>query len=130
MKKFFSIAFIGFIMAAIFGSQTGCYYDKEEDLYPFTDMCDTSGVTLSGTVKPLLQGSCYACHNASAAGAAGAGINLEDYNSLKGWVDNGKLVCAVEHGNSCSPMPKGGGRLPQCDIDKIKVWAANGAPNN
>lgn len=130
MKNLITILAIGTVIALGMSVQTGCYYDNEEDLYPFSDMCDTTGVTLSGTVKPILQGTCYACHNASAAGAAGAGYNLEDYNPLKQLATNGRLICAIEHGNGCSPMPKGGGRLPQCDIDKIKTWAAAGAPNN
>lgn len=130
MRNLIPVIVFGIIIAFAMGVQTGCYYDNEEDLYPFKGMCDTTNVTLAGIVKPILQGNCYACHSASASGAAGAGINLEDYNSLKGWADNGRLVCAVDHDNGCSPMPKGGGRLPQCDIDKIKVWVAAGAPNN
>ena len=110
--------------------QTSCYYDNEDDLYPFEDMCDTSTTPLAGVIKPILQGNCYACHNASSAASSGAGINLEDYGSLKGWADNGRLICAIEHGNNCQPMPKGGGKLRQCDIDKIKAWVARGAQNN
>lgn len=130
MKRLIPIIAFGTIIALALSVQTGCYYDNEDDLYPFTGMCDTIDVQLAATIKPILQGSCYACHNASAAGAAGAGINLEDYSSLKGWADNGRLVCATEHGNGCSPMPKGGGRLPQCDIDKLKAWVAAGALDN
>lgn len=130
MKRILPLIVFGTVIALMLSVQTGCYYDNEDDLYPFTGMCDTTNVTLSGTVKPILQGTCYACHSASASGAAGAGINLEDHNSLQGWANNGKLVCSTDHGNGCSPMPKGGGRLPQCDIDKIKAWVDNGAQNN
>ncbi len=130
MRRLLPFIVFGTIMAIAMIVQTGCYYDNEDDLYPFSGMCDTTNVKLSTVVKPILQGTCYACHNASAAPAAGAGINLEDYNSLKGWANNGKLVCAIEHGNGCSSMPKGGGRLPQCDIDKIKAWVNNGAQDN
>lgn len=130
MKRILPLIAFGIVMALALSVQTGCYYDNEEDLYPFTGVCDTSSVSLSGIVKPILQGNCYACHNASAAAASGAGINLEDYNSLKGWADNGKLFCSVDHGNGCSQMPKGGGRLQQCDIDKIKAWVDRGALNN
>lgn len=130
MKRLIPIIVFGTIIALGMSVQTGCYYDNEDDLYPFSNVCDTSATPLSSTVKPILQGNCYACHSASAAGAAGAGINLEDYNSLKGWADNGKLVCAIEHNSGCSAMPKGGTRLQQCSIDKIKAWVARGAQNN
>jgi mono/diheme cytochrome c family protein len=130
MKRIFPIIAFGIVMAMALSVQTGCYYDNEDDLYPFGAVCDTSSTPLAGTIKPILQGNCYACHSASAAAASGAGINLEDYNSLKGWADNGKLYCSVDHGNGCSAMPKGGGRLQQCDIDKIKAWVDRGALNN
>lgn len=130
MKNTIVILFFGTLMAWGLLGQTGCYYDNEEDLYPFTDMCDTVNTTLASTVKPILAGQCFACHSASSASIAGAGINLEDYTPLKGWVDNGKFGCAINHSGGCSPMPKGGGRLPQCDIDKINAWIARGAQNN
>jgi hypothetical protein len=129
MKKIFPLIAIGIVMALALSVQTGCYYDNEEDLYPFGTVCNTVQVTLSGEVKPILLGNCYGCHNASAAAASGAGINLEDYAPLKGWVDNGRLVQSVEH-TGCCPMPKGGGKLRQCDIDKIKAWVDRGALDN
>jgi mono/diheme cytochrome c family protein len=131
MKRIFPIVAFGIIMAVALSVQTGCYYDNEEDLYPFDNVCDTSNVTLNANIKgEILLPNCYGCHSASAAAASGAGINLEDYNSLKDWADNGKLFCSVDHGNGCSAMPKGGGRLPQCDIDKIKAWVDRGALDN
>jgi len=128
MKNILLIFVFGIVLASLV-IQTGCYYDNEEDLYPFKEMCDTSAVTLSGVIKPILQPNCYSCHSAAASGAAGAGINLEDYGNLKGWADNGKLLCAVEHGDNCSPMPKGG-KLRECDILKIAAWISAGALDN
>lgn len=129
MKNILLILVFGTVLASL-AVQTGCYYDNEEDLYPFKEMCDTTAITLSGVVKPILMGNCYACHNAAAAGAAGDGVNLEDYGNLKGWADNGKLLCAVEHSSGCFPMPKGGVKLRDCDIQKIAAWISAGALDN
>jgi hypothetical protein len=129
MKRYLSVFIFGIIMVWALSVQTGCYYDNEEDLYPFSNICDTTNTSLSGVVKPILRGNCYGCHSASAAGSAGAGINLEDFASLEGWANNGRLVQSVEH-TGCCPMPKGGSKLPPCDIEKIKSWVASGAQNN
>lgn len=129
MKSILPIALFGIIMVCTLAVQTGCFYDNEEDLYPFSNMCDTTSTPLSTVVKPILQGNCYSCHSASAAGGSGAGINLEDYASLEGWANNGRLVQSIEH-TGCCPMPKGGSKLPPCDIEKIKAWVGRGAQNN
>ncbi len=111
-----------FIMAI-----TGCYYDKEEVLYPNAAACDTSGVTYSGTVSVIMQQSCLSCH--SAASAQG-NVVLAAYNDVKTYAQSGALVGVIKHSSGYSPMPKGGNKLKACDIRKIELWIANGTPNN
>jgi hypothetical protein len=41
----------------------------------------------------------------------------------------GKLVNAVSHNGLATPMPQGG-KLPSCDIQKIKAWVDEGFKNN
>lgn len=92
--------------------------------------CDTIGVTLSDSIRPILTQNCYACHNQNAAAFSGGGIDLENYASLQTVANNGRLLCSVKHELGCSPMPQGGARLPDCAIAKIEAWVNAGAPNN
>ncbi|MCX6243160.1 MAG: cytochrome c [Bacteroidetes bacterium] len=102
-----------------------CYYDKEETLYPFK-ACDTTNVTYSQTVAPIIATNCNTCH--SGQNPTGK-INLDSWPSLTVSVNNGKLVPAIEH-TGPFPMPQGGSKLSDCDISRIKKWISNGAPDN
>ena len=108
-----------------------CYYDNEETLYPSTgNNCDLTSVTYSGTVKPILQAYCLSCHSTAAAAGSGNGIRLENYTDLKTYVTNGKFYGAVNQSAGYSPMPKGGGKLDNCTLQKLKKWIDDGALNN
>jgi hypothetical protein len=105
---------------------SSCYYDAEELLYPDLE-CNTQGVTLSGTVLPILVENCYRCHDA--ANNFG-GVTLEGYDQLKRYVDNGQLLGAIRHTAGFSPMPKNEPQLVECNIEKIAAWVTAGAPND
>ena len=104
----------------------GCYYDIEEDLYPQV-VCDTVPVFYSGEVQSILQSNCLVCHNSA---THSGNVVLENYSSLRVYVDNGKLWGAIRHSAGFSPMPKGGGKLSPCAIQAIGRWIDEGAPNN
>ena len=119
------------LVAGILFLLTGCYYDNEETLYPGTGSgCDLTNITLSTAIKPVMQSYCLGCHSTAAAPGSGNGIRLENYTDLKTWVTNGKLYGAVSHAAGYSPMPKGGGKLDNCTLQKIKKWIDDGALNN
>jgi len=109
----------------------GCYYDSEEKLYPVlsTD-CDLTAVTFSGTVKLILQASCYTCHSNSNYLNAGAGIKLENHADLKAMAESGRLMGAVNHESEFVPMPQGGGQLSDCEISQLQQWIDDQTPNN
>ena len=104
-----------------------CSSDSEEDLYPSAGDCDTSNVTYSGTIVPILNDNCISCHN---SGFAQAGIVLDTYDDLKVYVDNGRFWGAINHENGYSPMPQNLPKLPLCELDKIRTWIDNGALND
>lgn len=104
----------------------GCYYDIEEELYG-SSVCDTSAVTYSLSVKPIIDASCNSCH--STASAQG-GIILDSHSALKGYADSGQLLGVIRHESGYSPMPKGGSKLSDCNIVTIEKWVAAGSPNN
>ena len=107
---------------------SGCYYDVEEELYPSTgQMCDTSAVTYSLSVEPIISSNCYVCHSAA---AAQGGVILDDYNSLKAYADAGTLLGVLRHESGFSPMPQGGSKLSTCTIAVIEKWVNDGSPNN
>ena len=123
MKKLF-IPFILFILA-------GCYYDSEEALFgkPGTG-CNTDITNFSTEIKPILQSNCLTCHSNSAAPSSGGGVKLQDYADVKTYVDNGKLIGTIEHSSGYSPMPKGGGKLSDCNILILNTWISKGVLNN
>ncbi len=109
----------------------GCYYDSEEGLYgkPGTG-CDTTVTNFGSEVKPILQSYCLSCHSNSAATGSGGGIKLQDYADVKIYADNGKLMGTINHSSGSIAMPKGGGKLTDCEIQKIQSWITKGTLNN
>ncbi|NOR88379.1 MAG: hypothetical protein GQ527_12290 [Bacteroidales bacterium] len=113
------------LIALIFSS---CYYDNEEDLYPFYENnCDTTSVSYSLTVKPMLDRSCVSCHQAS---NPSGGVLLDTYEQVKLVADNGRLWGSVNHENGYTAMPQGGGKLSSCSLGQIKSWIDNGSLDN
>ncbi len=106
---------------------SGCYYDVAEELYPNQKVCDTSSVTYSSVVRVILQTHCLGCHSAS---AAQGNVVLATYNDVRTYALNGMLSGVINHQAGYPPMPKGGNKLPYCDIRKIEIWITSGAPNN
>lgn len=103
-----------------------CYYDNEQDLYPVAQ-CDTSAVTYTSTVEPIVNVNCLNCH--SAAENQG-GITLEGYDATKAYVDAGSFMGTINHASGSNPMPKNASKLSDCDIQKLQSWVNAGAPNN
>ncbi len=117
------------ILIVAIATITGCYYDSEERLYPVLyNPCSDTTVTFSKTVTTILQ-PCQGCHSNSNASNSGAGVKLQDYSDVMIVVSNGKLMGSVNH-TSTYPMPKGGGKLPDCEIAQLQKWIDAGSPNN
>jgi hypothetical protein len=89
--------------------------------------CDTTVVTYSGTVAPRMQANCEGCHNSN---SAAGNVNLSNYSGVLVVAANGKLFGAINHNAGYAAMPQGGNKLPQCEIDEIRIWVNAGAPNN
>lgn len=126
--------YLAFFVCAVFSVFTlqfsSCYYDNEQDLYG-TDVtaCDTTNITYLGKVAPIIDNKCYSCHSNANAADSGGAISLEGYVNIADYAaDN--LLCSIQHGSGCSAMPKGGGKIPDCDITVIKMWIDAGYPNN
>lgn len=110
--------------------QTGCYYDREEELYGAGNICsDTTTVKYATTVSALMTANCTGCHGGA---SPSAGIKIDDYTTLKAYVTTSKaafLGCMYQTGGY-SAMPKGGSKMAYCDVNKIERWINAGMPNN
>lgn len=89
--------------------------------------CDTTNVTYSGTIWPIVELNCFGCHSGP---EPSGNISLVDYNSIVVQATNGKLFGSVNHDNGFEPMPKNAPKLSDCKIDQIKIWIEDGTPNN
>lgn len=110
----------------------GCYYDSEEELYPSGSNCDTTNVTFSGTIAPLIQANCIVCHSGS---EPIGGFVLTDYATISAAAQipagqPGSLYGAISHDPGNTAMPQGGAQLPECDILRVKLWIDKGTPDN
>lgn len=110
-------------MVAVMSLSTGCYYDNEEYLY---GTCDTSSVSFSKDIKPIMDANCINCHS-------GGSIDLTNYNGVKAKVTDSTLYKSISYSysgaNSSKNMPSAG-KLDDCSIKKVKAWIDQGAINN
>jgi len=99
----------------------GCYYDKEEELYPNTD-CDTSDITYSSHVKSIMSSSCAftGCH---VAGGPAPGI-LDNYAGVKEKIDDGSFFKRTIEDKTMPPSSP----LSDCNLAILEAWINNGAP--
>lgn len=85
--------------------------------------CDTSHVTFSATILPIVQDACLGCHS-----------NIQPilltYDQIKFQVDSGKFYCVINHLAGCPPMPENSPQLSACKLLQINKWINAGAPNN
>ena len=90
--------------------------------------CDTTTVTFAGTITPLLNS--YGCTNCHSGTSAPGNIILTSYNGVKAKIDDGRLWGAINHLQGFRPMPQGGNKMNDCDINKFRAWINRGAVNN
>ena len=91
-----------------------------------TDGCDTSSVTFSGTVWPLMKSYCVGCHTSA---SPGGGIVIESYSDVIRMAGNGSLMGSIGYETGYSPMPPNT-PLDKCIIDQMRIWIDKGMPND
>lgn len=100
---------------------------ENNDCNPDSGSCNTTGVTFSGTIQPILSNKCTGCHSGP---SPSGGVRLNTHAGVAAVANDGRLYGAIAHLQGFEPMPQGGDQLPQCDIDRIRAWIDAGAPNN
>lgn len=109
---------------------SGCYYDKEDQLYPKTaGGCDTTSATFIANVLPVMQQKCATagCHDAI---VKQSGYDLSSYDGVKKCATDNKLIGVIRQSSGFAIMPKGMPKLDDCTINKIARWVNLGALNN
>jgi hypothetical protein len=107
-----------------------CYYDSEEYLFPrINTQCDTTKVTYSGSIQPILSLSCYNCHDVKNYKNYGENIRLDTYEDVKLRMDDGRLMKSIRHEGDF-PMPMGTLKLTDCQIRTFEIWQTDTIPNN
>lgn len=111
------------IIVSIFSIES-CYYDNEEYLYPSASACDTTLVSYSNDIAPVISTHCFGgCHN----GSNPTGVfKLETYADVQN--KSGILVNAL-NGFGVPLMPPSG-KLSACTINNVRAWVNQGALNN
>ncbi|HEX8461934.1 MAG TPA: hypothetical protein VF623_10910 [Segetibacter sp.] len=106
-------------------SLTGCYYDKEDLVYPKIT-CDTTNLTYNASIEGIIKANCYACHSGTAA--ASFGVKLDSYTLFKSHTASGSVMQLITSKDPNVMMPKGGPALSDCEIQKINAWIKRGSP--
>jgi len=88
--------------------------------------CDTVTVSFSNHILPLVETYCQGCHTYP---GASAGIVLSDYSTISSIANSGQLY-GVTHGTGGYALMPPSGSLMQCELDQIRIWIQDGAPNN
>jgi len=89
--------------------------------------CDTTNVSYSLQIVPILQYNCYTCHNGP---GASSGIDFSNYGAFKGWAESGYVAGDITAAPGRTPMPYGLPPLSSCEINTILAWIDQGTPNN
>ena len=104
--------------------------------------CSPSGVSYNKDVQPTLAKNCSECHTPGQKGFEASGLDTTSYQAL---LKGGKFGQLVKPGDALSSalnmlvegrahpsirMPHGRTKLPDKDIEILKVWVNEGAKNN
>jgi hypothetical protein len=130
-NKLNKLVLVLILMGSVFGI-SGCYYDNEEYLYPASAECTTENMSFASDVWPVINASCTGCHSGS---SPSGNVSLENYAGVAAAAaidagNYGSLYGTISHASGNSPMPKGGSKLSDCTIAKIKAWIDQGALDN
>lgn len=126
MKKITILAGLALVFA-------GCYNDKSDKLYPTpsTTTCDTTAITYSTDVLPIITTYCNTGSSCHSSGST-SGYDFSTYAGLNDVANVDLLLNDINGTPSTghSAMPKNSTKLSDCNINKITRWVNLGALNN
>lgn len=90
------------------------------------DECDTINLTYTNSIKTIFDFNCVICHRGA---FASAGLSLTTYEEVKdAMVSPIDLLLRINGGDNTNPSMPQGGKMPECNIEKIEIWYNNGMP--
>lgn len=89
--------------------------------------CDTTAVTYSGSLLPLLNTTCVACHSGA---SPDGGVDLTTHANVVSAISYSNLMASIEHVAGAQAMPPAGNALSACQVQLFELWIADGMPNN
>lgn len=108
---------------------SACSYYNPEELDPFAGLppldCATDSLTYDDDIIHLLWATCKTCHQ---QGRADGGVSLSGYEEVLISVDNGSLLGSLDFRPGYSPMPPSGEKWSDCNIEKMRAWIQDAAP--
>lgn len=137
-----STLILAVILTAVFFAFDSCKKDDTASDTTTPTVCDSSGtVSYAGKIQPVLNTKCgannTACHNASnALSSGGSSGSLADYSGTietindRGTTDFIQRITHDPAMASSKYMPKGAGKLDDCNIAKLTNWINQGMLNN
>src|ERR1035437_2224551 len=81
-----------------------------------TTSCDTTNVTYTASIVPILQTYCTTCHGATSYASSGGGFKLATYSYFSGFAKSGLMMNSINQVAGISAMPKGENKLSACNI--------------
>jgi hypothetical protein len=87
-----------------------------------SDGCDTSSVTFSGQIWPMMETYCTGCHS---TGNPGGGIVIAGYEDMVALAGNGSLMGSIRYEPGYAKMPTNQ-PLSECNISLLQKWIDDG----
>ncbi|MCI1189923.1 hypothetical protein MON38_21070 [Hymenobacter sp. DH14] len=110
---------------ALLGAAAGCTY-SHGDPAPACDVAHET-VTYQSVIAPIIAANCLRCHGSTVAATQGGSINFSTYANLSNF-PQASLLGSVRHEPNHPFMPQDGGKLSDCDIQRLEAWYALGKP--
>ena len=94
--------------------------------YNEIDLCSTPSPSFSECVKPIIEQNCVTCHRNNSPNGL-----LQTYDQILEFMENGKILDRIQRdADAAGVMPPSGQKWGGNEIQIIKTWYENGAPNN
>ena len=114
------------IAVALLAGAYGCTYSHGSEPSPCND---PNPATYAAVVSPIFDAHCRSCHGSGVYQARGGGNDFGSYQAIKN-ESTALLLGCIEQQPGFDAMPKGGSKLSDCDIARIRAWIAAGELNN
>ena len=87
------------------------------------DGCVPEEASFLANILPTMELYCIGCHK---TGNLQGNVNLETYDLIKKYADNGQLLGTINHQPGHNPMPPSGFKIPDCRITQLQNWIDGG----